>query len=428
MSVHTILSACTAKRVASAFILTTCVFGSSLFAADAAHDSGSVADEDSVIEKGKWSESAIAKGQNNAIDEDALKTLPPNVRNIWGTQADKKAAKKARGKRQAGQRVVDEVIPAFGVTYVTRQRDYSRGENLFHRVQHFLTDVNIRVMAGELGRRGPQLVAAKDENGGVLKNGDVALVEREPLPEEVHIREFYTELITMEKIVAYPNSTERHHFNEIAGALGKAQGLLNFDLTEEGIQTIDEQYTAWRVLIEVEKQKALEIVTQQIMEEKGTSYKRARREAEGVELEFKLPPLPMGKTALRDARAELNRLNGVTAAHKTKNAKTKRIEKIKEALEKPQDIEVHNDHAEKVNKTPTPVVEEEHAHEEKEHAVVEEVVEEAVEEEVIVEEVEIDIEEDMDIEEEVIVEEAPAKEEETVEEEDADDFEFDDDF
>ncbi|NRA39825.1 MAG: hypothetical protein HRU15_16910 [Planctomycetes bacterium] len=419
--------------IISSAILATCMFNSTLMAADSAD----LLEEDSIKESGKWSESVIAKGQNQRIDEEALKSLPNNIRNIWGTEADKEVAKAARGKRRSGERIVDQVIPAFGVTYVTQQRDYSRGENLFHRVHRFLTDVNIRIMAGELGRRGPKLVPATDAKGRKVKNGDVKLLEREPLPEEVQIRTFYDELVNLQKVVAFPNTAERNHFNEIAGDLNKAQGLLNFDLTEEGIKTIDEQYAAWTVLIEVEKQKAMEVLTKQIMEEEEADYRRARRAAEKQGVTFRLPPLPMGEHALRDARAELNRMGDVNAAQKTKNAKTKRVEKAKEEIEEPRDVKAEESAVvEEVEETKEGLGE---LDEVKEFDVDDEVVEDAMEEEVVeeaaeevaeevVEEAAAEVDVEADMEEEVVEEAAPAKEEKKEEAAEEDDFEFEDDF
>ena len=229
------------------------------------------------------------------------------------------------------------------------------------------------------------------------------------MPEEAEIAELHQALVELRQQISYPNLLEREHFNEIAGNLAKAQGLLNYDLTEDGIKRIDEQFAAWRVLIEAARLSAIEAHTDAILEVNPSwDRTKARRQAERDDITFILPPLPMGEHALRDARAELNRMHEVRSPAKENARKKERAEAAKKEM------------------TPE-IIEVEVAEEVAEEAVVEEAAEEPVDEvmeeeaaEETVEEADIEVKE-MDIEEDVAEEETEApmvKEELDVEVED----------
>ena len=328
--------------------------GASLSAEDMA-----IEGEKSVAGTGEWSDSSLAKGKNEEISEDSLETLPPSLRQIWASKYDASDRQhKDRRKTLTNRDITDEVIPKYGVQYVTAQRNFSRAEPLFHKVRKFLTDLNIRVMAGDLGRRGPSLVSPKSEKGQKAVEGDVALLEQGPLPEEVEITKLHEAMVELRKQISYPNLLEREHFNEIAGDLGKAQGLINYDLTPEGIKRIDEQFAAWRVQIEVVRMRAVEAYTDKLIEENPKlTRERARRQAEKADIEFRLPPLPMGEHALRDARAELNRIHQVRSPEKT-NAKKKEREEAAKEEKLPEDVKVDEAVEEMVEEDATEAVEE----------------------------------------------------------------------
>ena len=324
------------SRIALVSALSAMLYINGLQAADVSMDN-----EKSLSDSGEWSEQSLAKGKNEAIDKDSVETLPPSLREIWMTQSTPKP-KQIDRSRFTKNKIADEIIPRYGVQYVTEQRNFSRAEDLYHTVRKFLTDLNIKVMAGELGRRAPVLSSAKTEKGSKPVAGDVELVEHAPLAEEVRINELHNEMLALRGRISYPNLLERDHFNEIAGDLAKAQGLINYDLTEEGIKRIDEQYAAWKVLIEVARMRAIEAYTDQLIEEDpDLTRERARRQAENADIEFKLPPLPMGEFALRDARAELNRMHDVRAPEKT-NQRKKEREEQKEMEKQPEVIELED--------------------------------------------------------------------------------------
>lgn len=328
------------SRIALVSALSAMLYVNGLQAADSNAEI-SMENEKSLSESGEWSEQSLAKGKNEAIDKDSVETLPPSLREIWMTQSTPKP-KQIDRSRFTKNKIADEIIPRYGVQYVTEQRNFSRAEDLYHTVRKFLTDLNIKVMAGELGRRAPVLSSAKTEKGSKPVAGDVDLVEQAPLPEEVRINELHNEMVALRGRISYPNLLERDHFNEIAGDLAKAQGLINYDLTEEGIKRIDEQYAAWKVLIEVARMRAIEAYADKLLEENpDLGRERARRQAENAEIEFKLPPLPMGEYALRDARAELNRMHDVRAPEKT-NQRKKEREEQKEMDKEPEVIELED--------------------------------------------------------------------------------------
>ncbi len=420
----------------SAISAMLCVAGSgmNLVAADADSDL-SLQDEQSVAETGAWSEAAIAKGQNKEIDDKALADLPPSLRQIWASKpeaADR--SEKDRRKTMTSKDLVDEIIPAYGVQYITDQRNFSRAEPLWLKVHKFLTNVNIRVMAGELGRRGPMLTNPERSKGEKAVEGDVALQDQGVLPEEAEIAELHQALVELRKQISYPNLLEREHFNEIAGDLAKAQGLLNYDLTEDGIKRIDEQFAAWRVLIEAARLRAIEAHTDAILEENPSwDRSKARRQAERDDITFILPPLPMGEHALRDARAELNRMHEVRSPAK-ENARQKAREEAAEKEKEPEIVEVEEaeseEAAEEVSEEAAEEVMEEAAEEDAEIVVEDIEIEEAAEEEpeAPMVEKELDVEvEDFEIEEEAPKEEM-VKEEAPAEEEEEDSLDLEDDF
>ena len=328
------------SRIALVSALSAMLCVNGLQAAESATDL-TMDDEQSLSDKGQWSDKSLASGKNEAIDKDSVETLPPSLREIWMTQSTPKP-KKIDRSRFTKNKISDEIIPRYGVQYVTSQRNFSRAEDLYHTVRKFLTDLNIKVMAGELGRRGPVLASAKTEKGAKRIAGDVELVEQAPLPEEVRIGELHQAMVDLRGRISYPNLLERDHFNEIAGDLAKAQGLINYDLTPEGIKRIDEQYAAWKVLIEVARVRAIQQYSDKLIEENPKlTPERARRQAESADIEFKLPPLPMGEHALRDARAELNRMHNVAAPTKTNQRKKEREEQA-EAQKETEILEVED--------------------------------------------------------------------------------------
>lgn len=396
-----------------------CVFSSSAGLSAAEDGNMSLKEDDSVAGTGDFSDSNIAKGKNKEISQSTIDSLPPSLRDVWANERQQESRQgRDRRKTLTSRGLTDDIIPAYGVQYITEQRDFSRAEPLMLKVHKFLNDVNIRIMAGDLGRQGPMLTGAKKVKGEKSLKGDVDLVERVPLPEEIRINEFYEALRILREQISYPNLLEREHFNEIAGDLSKAQGLINYDLTEEGVKRIDEQFAAWQVLIEVARLRAIEAYTDELLQkEENAKWDRtkARREAESADIEFKLPPLPMSATALQDARGDLHRMHEVRNPAAQKNAKAREREEAKKEEEAPAIIEVTPAEEE--------AVEEEAVVEEKAEEMEEVVVEEKKEE---VKELDVEVE-DFDIEEDdkkTEMKKEPEKKAENKE----DDFEFEDEF
>lgn len=373
-----------------------CVFPAEKAQAAESTEDMSVAEEDSVAEEGEFSESNIERGKNRDISDDTVENLPPSLREVWAnrhkTEQRERREHRDRRKTLTSTLLVDEIIPAYGVQYITEQRNFSRVEPLWLEVRRFLTDVNIKVMSGQLGRQGPTVVKSERNEEGEHLQGNVALEERVPLPEEVKIKEYHQKVVDLRKRISYPNLLERDHFNEIVGDLAKAQGLINYDLTEEGIKRIDEQFAAWRILIEVARLKAIEKYTRQLLEENPEwDMRKARREAERAEIEFIYPPLPGGEHALQEARAELHRMHEVRSPENTKNVRARKRETGKEAEEAPEIIDVEE--PEEEDGAEDGVMEEEAAVvEETDDAAMEESEEQPIEEKEELDDLNIDVE------------------------------------
>lgn len=146
--------------------------------------------------------------------------------------------------QSAGDRLVDRVIPAYGVRDAAPYRITSRMTELFQVVQGFTGHVDAMVLSNTLAIPDDQWVVP--ENAVYPSATRPVLVSAGLLPEQQHLLQLIAEVTRFEEATPLPNHYERWHINTSYRDLFRAGEHLALSLGDARFANLRDLHRAWK--------------------------------------------------------------------------------------------------------------------------------------------------------------------------------------
>ncbi|MHC5066970.1 MAG: hypothetical protein ACYTF0_00125 [Planctomycetota bacterium] len=156
----------------------------------------------------------------------------------------------------------------FGAAHqVTAQaRSTSRVEALYHQIHRFSTDLEVRVLAGDLARPTQTYTVTNNESG----RPQTTTNERVPLNEELQLADLLGQLAILQQQLPFANHREASQLTNCWRSLEQASRLLNLGLSSGDINRLEELHAAWTnhyqmVLAKTKAEHALDLLANEDM-------------------------------------------------------------------------------------------------------------------------------------------------------------------
>jgi len=191
-------------------------------------------------------------------------------------------------------RLVDKVIPAYGVVFQRPPRGDSRIEGLHNEIVAFTAALEAAI-ADERLHRPPDRWEVRPPEAGrpPVPVPMPRLVEPEPLPEEIALASLFERLVIADEEIAFPNQFERWQFNHCYSAITRAGNNLALGIGDRRYYHLRELHRAWKayyyeLIRQAIFERAEELMEQVASENRQLPVRRAldRARAEGVEVDY----------------------------------------------------------------------------------------------------------------------------------------------